>query len=145
MMAVKNPECPICGETFQDGRGLSGHLQFKHSLSGDEHREMLDEGMEKGESSQRPVPEEVGGSSGRSIRDRVLELKGMLLECRDKQEEVRGEIEEVKEEDRSVSVLSIPLSTDTEAQKRLEELQDRLQDLEDREQSIIDELDKLQS
>ena len=144
-MAVKNPECPICGDTFQDGRGLSGHLQFKHSLSGDEHREMLDEGMEKGESSQRPAPEEVGGSSGRSIRDRELELKGMLLECRDKQREVREKIEEVKEEDRSVSVLSIPLATDTEAQKRLEKLQDRLQGLEDREQSIIDELDKLQS
>jgi len=145
MMAVKNPECPICGDTFKDGRGLSGHLQFKHSLSGDEHSEMLDEGMERGEKQETPARDEVGGKTGRSIRDRELELKGMLLECQDKQREVREKIEEVKEEDRSVSFLNVPLATDTEAQKRLEKLQDRLQGLEDREQSIIDELDKLQS
>lgn len=144
-VAVRNPECPICGETFQDGRGLSGHLQFKHSLSGDEHREMLDEGMERGESSQKAAPEEVGGNAGRSIRDRELELKGMLLECRDKQNEVRQEIEQVKQEDRSVSFLNVPLVTDTDAQERLEELQARLQDLEEREKDILTELDRLQA
>lgn len=144
-VAVRNPECPICGDTFEDGRGLSGHLQFKHNLSGEEHREMLDEGMEKGESSQRPAPEEVGGNSGRSVRDRELELKGMLLECRDKQEEVQEEIERVKENDRSVSFGPLSLRTDVDAKERLKELRDRLQDLEEREQSIIDELNRLQS
>ena len=80
MMAVKNPECPICGDTFKDGRGLSGHLQFKHDLSGDEHQEKLGEGMDRGEKRQRRAPDEVGGKAGRSVRDRELELKGMLYE-----------------------------------------------------------------
>lgn len=46
--AVKNPVCPICQETFKDGRGLSGHLQFKHGLSGEDHEEKLEEGMSRG-------------------------------------------------------------------------------------------------
>ena len=87
MMAVKNPECPICGDTFKDGRGLSGHLQFKHSLSGNEHKEKMDEGMDRGEKSQTRASGDVGGKAGRSIRDRELELKGMLHEI---EEEIEG-------------------------------------------------------
>lgn len=49
MAAVKNPVCPMCGETFKDGRGVSGHLQFKHGLSGDEHSEALEEAMSRGQ------------------------------------------------------------------------------------------------
>jgi len=124
-VAVRNPECPICGDTFQDGRGLSGHLQFKHSLSGDEHREMLDEGMEKGQKAERRAPDESGGWSGRSLRDRELELKGMLQECREKQEQVR-------EQDRSWDVFGIPIQTDVEAQKKLEELEEREEKIRER-------------
>jgi hypothetical protein len=130
-VAVRNPECPICGDTFQDGRGLSGHLQFKHSLSGDEHREMLDEGMERGEKSDRPAPDDAGGWSGRSVRDRELELKGMLQECKEKQEKVR-------EKDRSWDILGIPIQTDVEAQQKLDEL-------EERERKIRRELRKIQN
>lgn len=129
VMAVKDPECPICGDTFKDGRGLSGHLQFKHQLSGDEHREKLDEGMDRGQKRQTPAPEEVGGRSGRSVRDRELELKGMLLECREKQEEIR-------EKDRSADFLGLPIRTDVEAKERLEELKQR-------EQEILDELERI--
>ncbi len=130
-VAVHNPECPICGDTFQDGRGLSGHLQFKHSLSGDEHREMLDEGMERGEKSDRPAPDDAGGWSGRSVRDRELELKGMLQECKEKQEKVR-------DKDRSWDILGIPIRTDVEAQQKLDEL-------EERERKIRRELRKIQN
>jgi hypothetical protein len=128
-VAVRNPECPICGETFQDGRGLSGHLQFKHSLSGDDHREMLDEGMEKGEKAGRRAPDESGGWSGRSLRDRELELKGMLQECKEKQEEVR-------KQDRSWGVFGIPIQTDVEAQEKLEELEKREGKIRERLQEI---------
>lgn len=143
-VAVLNPECPICGDTFQDGRGLSGHLQFKHSLSGEDHREMLDEGMEKGESSQKRAPEEAGGNAGRSVRDRELEVKGMLLECREKQEKVRKRIDEVRDEDRSVSFGPISLATDTEAKEKLQKLKKQLQELEERESNLLDELNRIQ-
>lgn len=106
---------------------------------------MLDEGMEKGESSQRAAPEEVGGNTGRSVRDRELELKGMLLECREKKREVQKEIEKAKAEDASISFGPLSLRTDVDTQKRLEDLRDRFQALEDREQEIISELDRLQS
>lgn len=121
-MAVKNPECPICGETFEDGRGLSGHLQFKHSLSGDEHKRELDKGMDRGEKRQSAAPAEVGGRSGRSVRDRELELKGMLHEIREEKEEI--------------PTLGpwVWKSSDKE----------RLSELNRREQEICDELERLQ-
>jgi hypothetical protein len=90
-MAVKNPECTICGETFKDGRGLSGHLQFKHGLSGEEHERELEKGMSRGEKQQSPAPSEVGGRTGRSVRDRELELKGMLWEIEEKREELKNQ------------------------------------------------------
>lgn len=130
-VAVRNPECPICGESFKDGRGLSGHLQFKHSLSGEEHREMLDEGMDRGEKSDRPAPEGGGRWAGRSLRDRELELKGLLQECREKQEEIR-------EKDRSWGILGVPIQTDVKAQDALEEL-------EEREEKILEELQEIES
>lgn len=90
-MAVKNPECPICGDTFTDGRGLSGHLQFKHGLSGEKHERELEKGMSRGEKQQAPAPSEVGGHGGRSVRDRELELKGMLWEIEEKREELESQ------------------------------------------------------
>ena len=52
-------ECPICGETFKDGRGLHGHLRFKEGLQGEELDEVYQEAKdmqdvrEKGETSSR--------------------------------------------------------------------------------------------
>lgn len=133
-VAVRNPECPICGDTFEDGRGLSGHLQFKHSLSGGEHREMLDEGMERGEKADRPAPSGGGAWSGRSLRDRELELKGMLQECREKQKQIQ-------EKDRSWGILGIPIQTDVEAKEKLEELQERERKIREELRSIQSQID----
>lgn len=138
-MAVKNPECPVCGDTFKDGRGLSGHLQFKHGLSGDEHKEKLDEGMERGEKATEPSPT----SENRSIRDRELELKGLLLETREAKRGTEEKIAEVEKEDSSVSIGRISLFTDTDTKERLRKLEDRLQELQERESDILDELDRI--
>lgn len=40
---MKNLTCPECKETFQDGRGLHGHLRFKHDIYG----EQLEKHMER--------------------------------------------------------------------------------------------------
>lgn len=140
-MAVKNPECPVCGDTFKDGRGLSGHLQFKHGLSGDEHKEKLDEGMERGEKATEASPT----SENRSVRDRELELKGLLLETREAKRGTEEKIEEAKREDSSVSIGRISLFTDTDTKERLRKLEDRLQELQERESDILDELDRISS
>jgi hypothetical protein len=39
--------CPICGESFEDGRGLHGHLRFKENLSGEELEETFQEAKDK--------------------------------------------------------------------------------------------------
>lgn len=130
-VAVRNPECPICEETFKDGRGLSGHLQFKHGLSDEEHREMLDEGMDRGEKSEQPAPDGAAGWSGRSVRDRELELKGRLQEIKEKRERIQ-------ENDRSWGILGVRIQTDVKAKEALEEL-------EEREQEVREELRKLQN
>jgi hypothetical protein len=140
-MAVKNPECPVCGDTFKDGRGLSGHLQFKHGLSGDEHKEKLDEGMERGEKATEVSPT----SENRSIRDRELELKGLLLETREAKRGTEEKIAEVEKEDSSVSIGPLSMWTDTDTKERLRRLEDRLQELQERESDILDELDRLSS
>lgn len=120
MMAVKNPECPICGDTFEDGRGLSGHLQFKHGLSGDEHEEKLDKGMERGQKRETLASEET---RGKTIRERELELK--------------GELSEIEEERKEVStLLGMPL-TDADKEKR--------EELNQREKEIREELQELDS
>lgn len=119
-MAVKDPECPICGDVFKDGRGLSGHLQFKHSLSGDEHRERLDEGMNRGEQRESVAPAEA--QNKRSVRDRILELKGMLYEIQQKKDDIG------------------PLAAVVNPKKG-----ERLDELRDREQEIRDELEQLEA
>lgn len=127
-MAVKNPECTICGETFKDGRGLSGHLQFKHDLSGDEHERELEKGMSRGERQQSPAPSEVGGRTGRSVRDRELELKGMLWEIEEKREELKNQRP-------AGDVLRIFGSS--------KEIDSQLEDLDKREERIRERLQKI--
>jgi hypothetical protein len=127
-MAVKNPECPICGDTFKDGRGLSGHLQFKHGLSGEKHERELEKGMSRGEKQQSPAPSEVGGRAGRSVRDRELELKGMLWEIQEKREELESE-------KTPGDVLGIFGSS--------KEVESQLEDLDQREKRIRERLQKI--
>jgi hypothetical protein len=40
-------DCPVCGESFEDGRGLHGHLRFKEGLSGDELERTFEEAKSK--------------------------------------------------------------------------------------------------
>lgn len=138
-MATKDPECPICGDVFVDGRGLSGHLQFKHDLSGEEHAEMKEKGMARGEKVREPAPT----GENRSVRDRELEIKGMLLECRVNQNKVRVELDEVREKDRSLSVFGLQVLTDAESEKRIDELEGRLSELEEREEELLSKLEEL--
>jgi len=39
--------CPICGESFEDGRGLHGHLRFKEDLSGEELEQTFQKAQEQ--------------------------------------------------------------------------------------------------
>lgn len=39
--------CPVCGESFEDGRGLHGHLRFKEDLSGEELEETFQEAKDQ--------------------------------------------------------------------------------------------------
>jgi hypothetical protein len=39
--------CPICGESFEDGRGLHGHLRFKEDLSGEELEEVFQQAKDQ--------------------------------------------------------------------------------------------------
>jgi len=130
-MAVKNPECPICGDVFKDGRGLSGHLQFAHQDLSDEEREQAkEEGMNRGRKQQMPAPSEAGGSAGRSIRDRELELKGMLWEIKERREEIEEEMP-------GPGVFSFLNSDKKEA------LQESLDELDQREEEIRERLSEI--
>lgn len=129
-MAVKNPECPICGDTFKDGRGLSGHLQFKHGLSGEEHERELEKGMSRGEKRQAPAPSEVGGNAGRSVRDRELELKGMLWEIKEEREQL--------EEEKPPSFQAY-----LGGREEINRIEDRLSELEGRESQIREKLQEI--
>ena len=51
-------KCPICGETFKDGRGLHGHLRFKEGLQG----EKLDEVYERAKQMQKTREREESAS-----------------------------------------------------------------------------------
>lgn len=124
-VAVRNPECPICGETFQDGRGLSGHLQFKHDLSGDDHRRKLDKGMDRGRRDSKAAQPEHGGRAGRSVRDRELELKGMLWEIQVERQQVQKEM---------------PGAFDLLQTEKREELKEELNKLDEREEEIREQL-----
>ena len=39
--------CPICGDSFEDGRGLHGHLRFKEDLSGEELEQTFQKAQEQ--------------------------------------------------------------------------------------------------
>jgi hypothetical protein len=89
-MAVRNPECPICHDTFQDARGLHGHLQFKHQVEGEEKKRLMEEGKSRGRKSITLAPKSERGNAQRSIRDRELELKGRLYELNRELQELTG-------------------------------------------------------
>jgi len=88
-MAIKNPECPICSKTFQDARGLHGHLQFKHQVEGEEKERLMEEGKSRGRKSVTLDPKSESGYE-RSKRDRELEIKGRLYELNRELQEISG-------------------------------------------------------
>lgn len=76
-------ECPKCGEIFQDGRGLHGHLRFKEGLSGDE----LETVFEKAKGNEVPDPVEAVGPSG-EFRDPVLRSAETLRRWKGRKEAI---------------------------------------------------------
>ena len=48
--------CPICGESFKDGRGLHGHLRFKEDLSGEELEETFQQAKDQSASKEGEDP-----------------------------------------------------------------------------------------
>jgi hypothetical protein len=48
--------CPICGESFEDGRGLHGHLRFKENLSGEELEERFQEAKDQSADEEESDP-----------------------------------------------------------------------------------------
>jgi len=51
----RNPECPECGETFSDGRGLNGHLRMAHGIQGEEHERMMDQALKEAEEREAKI------------------------------------------------------------------------------------------
>lgn len=51
--------CPICGESFEDGRGLHGHLRFKEDLSGEELGKTFEEAKDESTREEDSILEEV--------------------------------------------------------------------------------------
>jgi len=51
----RNPECPECGETFSDGRGLNGHLRMAHGIQGEEHERMMDQALKEAEEREAEI------------------------------------------------------------------------------------------
>lgn len=136
-MAVKNPECPVCGaDHFKDGRGLSGHLQFKHQLSGKEHEKKLNEGMARGRKKKAPVERTASAVAGGG--DEASNEAGSQMSAREKELMLRGELAEVEDELEEIrenrSIMDRMLS------KRSREIEQ----LEGRKAEIQEKLDKLQ-
>lgn len=64
--------CPICGESFKDARGLHGHLRFKESLEGRELERVFSEAKEQ-EAVEAEGSRSSDGSSRAQFGDPVLQ------------------------------------------------------------------------
>jgi len=75
-------KCPICNEEFAYFKGLSGHLRFKHKLSG----EALKNAYLKG--GKEMNKEAIKESQQRSQLKLISELHSQLIEAREKRKKV---------------------------------------------------------
>jgi hypothetical protein len=96
--AVKNPVCTICDETFKDGRGLSGHIQWKHQdLSEEEREELMEEGMSRGRESAAGGAADDLNTAALRYSDPVMQAVERVREAKDRLEEAEARMEALKE------------------------------------------------
>jgi exonuclease VII small subunit len=96
--AVKNPVCTICDETFKDGRGLSGHIQWKHQdLSEDEREELMEEGMSRGRESAAGEAADDLNTAALRYTDPVMQAVERVRQAKDRLEEAEDRMEALME------------------------------------------------
>lgn len=127
--------CPLCDQSFEDGRGLHGHLRFKEGLSGEELEEVFEEAKNREE-------QKSGEDSGSSVRyddpkmQAVEELriaKKQLQKSKDRKEALR---------DSSGGGMTIPFVTTWQEVKG--EVRDRInQEIDRREEKVQECIDRL--
>ena len=93
-------ECPICGETFKDGRGLHGHLRFKEGLQGEKLERVYNEAKDmqaarereaatRAASESNTAPFRYGGHGKLSL---AMEKVSRLVEARRNKERLQNEM-----------------------------------------------------
>ena len=97
-------QCPICGDTFKDGRGLHGHLRFKEGLQGEELKRVYNEAKEVRAAREREaVTRAAFGPNGGSLRygghgrlSLAMEKVSRLVEARRNKERIQNELQSAK-------------------------------------------------
>ena len=93
-------ECPICGETFKDGRGLHGHLRFKEGLQGEELDRVYNQAKEMQASREREAATHPASESnaaplhygGHGKLSRAMEKVNRLAEAQRNKERLQNEL-----------------------------------------------------
>lgn len=80
-------KCPICNEEFEYFKGLSGHLRFKHKLSG----EALKNAYQKG--GVMPNKEAIKEVKQQNRINLISNLHSQLKEVREKRKEVDEQLD----------------------------------------------------
>lgn len=96
-MAAKSATCPACGETFQDLRGLNGHLRFKHQFESERVTELMDEAKQD--------VRERREAEGEEPQDSVLLAMDRVQRCEARKKVARKVLKQTK---RSESVGAFP-------------------------------------
>jgi hypothetical protein len=141
MAAVKNPVCPVCGETFKDGRGVSGHLQFKHGLSGDEHREALDEAMSRGQDEESLEGVRLEGKVYQDSRMQAVENLRVAMEQLERAEKRKEALRQSS--GGSTEITGIAVSTWQEVKRETrEQIDEEISRMEERVEERKKQLDQ---
>ena len=94
-------ECPICGETFKDGRGLHGHLRFKEDLQGEKLERVYSEAKEMQAAREREAATHAASESnmaplrygGHGRLSLAMEKVSRLVEARRNKERLQNELQ----------------------------------------------------
>lgn len=143
--AVKNPVCPICDETFKDGRGLSGHIQWKHQdLSEDEREELMEEGMSRGRESAAGGAADDLNTAALRYTDPVMQAVERVRQAKDRLEETEDRLKALNECSHGSGVPVGNLHMGTKATKIVREAKQRCRDeIERREDEVERRVEQL--
>jgi hypothetical protein len=90
-MSEKQIDCPVCGRTFKDGRGLQGHLRFKHELTGQAKDRAMQEALaERDEDPDQLVAELEDQGPKPPYRDTVMQAAEQVREAKQRLREAKA-------------------------------------------------------